>query len=471
MNITALTLQHPTTRTKLWVCVVFVLASVRMVLSKVEFIELEEGICTTRSRWHGGEGECLLATGEREDIPFCTSCEDKNKEERFLIVLVISARHHFTHRQTIRKTWASRYDSKEYGSSTYRIFFVIGNATTREDKFGAVSSRLEAEHGTYNDMIRVPVIDTYSNLIYKILLAFDYVEKRFKYNYLMKVDDDTFVHLEPLLLDLQHPKRRRTKKFVQGQIWAGVPIRDDKHKNFVSKTYYPLDQLLPYPHGAHYVVTRDFVSYIVRNEDMLASSIVPPEHRGNIEDVRMGLWAFAIGMTFVHDTRFVETINCHKNAISLSDVPLNLFKSIFTRLRGFSLGRIKNSTKDVGSICTDDVHAHAAERYFSIAQKIEQEKESSMKDPARYYEKLGNAFNNAAVHSAYISKFKVAAEMLQKAKDAYDNVGIGGKVLKSLEYLRNLASGDTACDMECVENLRNSLDIGLEEFAHEISKP
>ena len=103
--------------------------------------------------------------------------------------------------------------------------------------------------------------------------------------------------------------------------------------------------------------------------------------------------------------------------------------------------------------------------------KIKREKESSMNNPDRYYEKLGNAFNNAAVHSAYISKFKVAAEMLQMAKDAYDNVGIGGKVIKSLEYFRNLASGDTACDMECVENLRNSLDIGLEEFAHEISKP
>ena len=455
-------------RIRLWVFVAVVLASIPIVLSKVEFIELEEGICTTRSRWHGGDGECPFTSREREDVPLCTSCD---KKERFLVVLVISARHHFAHRKAIRETWASRYNSKEYDRSMHQVFFVIGNATTREDKFGGVASRLNAEQDAYNDMIRVPVIDTYSNLIYKILLAFDYIETQFKYKYLMKVDDDTFVHLEPLLSDLQHPERRRTTKFMQGQIWEGVPIRDDKHNNFVSKTYYPLNQLLPYPHGAHYIVTRDFVSYIVKNEEMRADSIIPAEHRGNIEDVRMGIWAFAIGMTFVHDTRFVETVNCHKNAISLSDVPLNLFRPIFTQLQHFSLSRLHNSTMDAGSICTDDVHAHAAEWYFSMAQQIEREKESPMKGSDHYYKKLGNAFNNAAVHFAYISKFKVATDMLQMAKVAYDKVGIGGKVNKSLEYLTNLASGDTTCDMQCLENLRHSLDIGLEEFAHKISKP
>ena len=92
----------------------------------------------------------------------------------------------------------------------------------------------------------------------------------------MKVDDDTFVHLEPFCWTCN--TQEDAVQEVYARLKAGVPIRDDKHKNHF-KDLLSTRSAIPYPHGAHYVVTRDFVSYIVKNEDMLASSIVPRTSR------------------------------------------------------------------------------------------------------------------------------------------------------------------------------------------------
>ena len=467
--------------------------------SDIQFIKLEDGLCTTRQRWSGGEGECKSKKLMNNNNMFPTSLNYGNnnninneKQNTTLIVVIISARHHFLHRRYIRETWGSEHACHNHNNNNNnskpstvicKIFFVLGMPTTIDDKNGQNNTKIIDESNMYQDIIHVPVLDIYTNLIYKVLLAFDYIDDKYNYTFVLKVDDDTYINLKLLIKDLLHPLHP-IKKTLKGQIWETVPMRDEMHKNYISELYYPLKQLIPYPHGAHYLITNDFVKYIVQNEEMLAPSIIPPEYRGNLEDVRIGMWSFSIGMSYVHDIRFVESINCHYNAISISDVPLHLFKPIYNHL-------LQNNNNDVDnnniiSMCTNDLHEYAANEYLKLAKKYILEADNDVaaaagkseliienKDTKHLYEKGGDALNNAAIHFAYVSKFKEAMASFEDAKKIYEIIGIENRRSAShnLEYFYKIASGENDCDLKCHEKLKFAIDKGLEEFARQISKP
>lgn len=67
--------------------------------------------------------------------------------------------------------------------------------STLQDKHGINNTKIIEESKLHNDIIHVPVLDIYSNLIYKVLLAFDYIDTTFKYTFVLKADDDTYVNL------------------------------------------------------------------------------------------------------------------------------------------------------------------------------------------------------------------------------------------------------------------------------------
>ena len=160
------------------------------------------------------------------------------------------------------------------------------------------------------------------------------------------VDDDTFIRLDILLPELHRPIYDQdgshqdqqgqqgqqghrgqqqwggapSRRLYHGQIWTGRPIRDRRHKNWVSHDRYPLERFPPYASGAHYVLSADVLHYVVGNEGLLAGSLVAGSG-GNLEDFQLGLWMFGVGVKPTHDTRFVEAVNCHRGAISLSNVP------------------------------------------------------------------------------------------------------------------------------------------------------
>ena len=61
----------------------------------------------------------------------------------------------------------------------------------------------------------------------------------------------------------------------------------------------------------------------------------------------------------VHDVRFVESVNCHSSAVSLSDVPAKAFRGIYRALRNGS-----NS-----GLCTNELHAHAVGFFLRRTEK------------------------------------------------------------------------------------------------------
>ena len=175
-----------------------------------------------------------------------------------LVVLVVSARPHFfpegTHKANLgpaRKCFLRKPTSecrtrplpqghcgKPQAYPSAKVLFVVGRPATTLDN-NENSARLAEEHEVYGDIVQVPVVDVYANLIYKVLCAIDAtVEEHWPAAFIMKVDDDTYVDLPMLLHDLVNPRHPR-RLHLQGQIWTGSPIRNRNHKNWVSKAYSP----------------------------------------------------------------------------------------------------------------------------------------------------------------------------------------------------------------------------------------
>ena len=238
----------------------------------------EDRFCQSRSRWSGGiEAEPCRNSRfqDRSESPVTTQAVPKWT----LVVLVMSARPHFVQRRLIRETWANTtafktdrrmpnatFPERTGGTTlsvpTVKVLFVVGMPRDSVDD-GLHSQRLQREQVAHHDLVLVPVADVYSNLIYKLVCALDDISSS-EYNstsFVMKVDDDTYLDLPPLLFDLVHPRHPR-KLHLQGQIWKSPPIRNSTHKNWVSEAYYPLDTHLPYAHGAHYLLSKDVVDLL-----------------------------------------------------------------------------------------------------------------------------------------------------------------------------------------------------------------
>ena len=278
------------------------------------------------------------------------------------VVGVMSSLTNFQRRLAIRRTWASsmpagavlvfivgRPGQPESGVSSDGVD--RGEDGPRRDSGGNPESGLPgtgsgdsstsalaaaAEASTYGDVLTVPTEEGYDRVLEKALHFLDWVTAchdegpvkqstlatalapHHRLGRVIKVDDDTYLRVRELLLDFSHPAAPRERHY-HGQLWTGSPIRDERHKNWVGKDRYPLETFPPYASGAHYSITVDVARYIVANEHFLRAAL--GMRGGNLEDVQVGLWLFGLGIRPVHDSRFHEAHNCHRRALSLSNVP------------------------------------------------------------------------------------------------------------------------------------------------------
>ncbi|XP_075186216.1 UDP-GalNAc:beta-1,3-N-acetylgalactosaminyltransferase 2 [Anomaloglossus baeobatrachus] len=163
---------------------------------------------------------------------------------------------------------------------------------------------LQAESRAHGDMVFVDVVDTYRNVPRKLLLFYRWLEAAADFLFLLKTDDDCFIHLDNVLRALEDEK-------VQGpNAWWG---------NFrlnwaVDRTgkWQELEYMSPaYPAfacGSGYVISRDIVQWLAANADRLNT------YQG--EDVSMGIWMAAIGPRRYQDDGWLCEKSCDRAMLS-----------------------------------------------------------------------------------------------------------------------------------------------------------
>lgn len=205
-----------------------------------------------------------------------------NKEQFKLIVLILSAPGNSDQRTAIRQTWASDFDD----SSQY--VFAIG----KNNIDASTHIALNEEQSANGDILLLPVHESYGSLTKKLLAGIMHLTNLYTFQYLLKVDDDSFVNVKKLMkaLDFVDPSTPIYWGYFNGK---ATVLKKGKWKE---DEWFLCDRYLPYALGGGYILSFPAVQYIVNNAHLLSVY--------NSEDVSVGTWLAPLNMSRLHDTRF-----------------------------------------------------------------------------------------------------------------------------------------------------------------------
>ncbi|XP_045163167.2 beta-1,3-galactosyltransferase 6-like [Mercenaria mercenaria] len=199
-----------------------------------------------------------------------------------LLVVVMSAPSHFDVRNVIRETWAQALPN---GAS---VRFVVGCKNLPEETL----KNIKQEEKIHRDLLMLEDIEeSYSSLTKKLISTLKWVNNHVKYNFFMKVDEDSFVRVEKILDELlTKPQEKLYWGFFDGRAHV------KRSGKWAEKDFVLCDRYLPYALGGGYVISKDLVAYVAKNADLFKQL--------NNEDVSLGTWLGPLDVNRIHDVNF-----------------------------------------------------------------------------------------------------------------------------------------------------------------------
>ncbi|KAL5266455.1 hypothetical protein ACHWQZ_G003747 [Mnemiopsis leidyi] len=178
------------------------------------------------------------------------------------IVFVITAPDHAPHRDKIRKqSWAGYHWTEDDGSviDRWKYVFVVGKTESLE-----TMTKLQAEIEEYQDMIMADELDSYHNLVLKVLWLLQHSVDSYNFSFLVKTDDDSFINIKLLnrYLHEQLNSNSAGKMFFGGARTGRQPVLR-RGRYGVGKDLWEPDTYPPYCSGSGYVLSFDSVQELL----------------------------------------------------------------------------------------------------------------------------------------------------------------------------------------------------------------
>jgi len=200
-----------------------------------------------------------------------------------LVILIISSPQNSPNRKIIRETWGSDAAKRV----PVKVLFVIGEEGIPSD----LKFQLFKEQSAHSDLLFLPLEDTYENLTKKLLFTLKIASEEYKFDYVMKCDDDTYVNI-PLFMNALE---KFNDEYLLWGYFSGK-ARVKSGGKWRQDGWFLCDRYLPYPLGGGYVIGRAVVEFIVKNHLLLSQY--------KSEDVSLGVWTAPLNITRFHDIRF-----------------------------------------------------------------------------------------------------------------------------------------------------------------------
>lgn len=118
-----------------------------------------------------------------------------------LLILIVTGPKNTERRYAVRKSWI--YDALKVDNLKDKIDykFVIGSGGLSDDD----KRLLLEEENTHKDLLLLENLhDSYNNLTLKLAMMLENVNLMNSFEFVLKVDDDSFVRVKKVLLDLKH---------------------------------------------------------------------------------------------------------------------------------------------------------------------------------------------------------------------------------------------------------------------------
>ena len=133
--------------------------------------------------------------------------------------MVTSHPQNFERRLSIRSTWGSKW-KEETNLPLWKTIFQLGLSSDND-----VWRESVAESAKYKDIIFGDFDDTFNNLPIKVLMGFKWASRFCEFEYLLKTDDDVFVHIPNMFKFLSMPDIPKTRLYAGNVNFDARPIR------------------------------------------------------------------------------------------------------------------------------------------------------------------------------------------------------------------------------------------------------
>ena len=209
-----------------------------------------------------------------------------NNTSIFLLVLITSGvgKLYSERRNSVRNTWGDK--SIKSGQRNWERVFVIGKALSAEH-----SEEIRQEAAFFEDILVLNMTDSYKNLVIKILSELLWSLIHVNPRFILKADDDVYVHVPGLLSWLDN---YANNNYAGDKLYGGFVIGDgevrrgEQRKNRVARDCLAKDFYPPYCTGAFYVLSTDILPSLFKAVEIRPAFPV--------EDAYMGILAQEIGL-------------------------------------------------------------------------------------------------------------------------------------------------------------------------------
>jgi beta-1,3-galactosyltransferase 2 len=259
-------------------------------------------------------------------------------------------------RDAIRGTWLQWSNSNP--NYLVEARFVIGfncelntaNCTISK----VIDPEIRKEFEQHQDILFVSSLDDYTHLTQKTLELFSWAHNSYKFDYLLKIDDDVFFRLDNFLKELHHNPDPTNVDYIpytrereyRGFVWKNAKVS----KNPLDKNYDPLYEKSRYPPfcaGPCYLLSSDLVSYLGTQRSLFVNY---PN-----EDTAVGIWLQGLDVKIINDFRIQNFPQmCFPEMLSKHPVSPTEQKKLYSNLltnRNFCFG-MSSSACPLGSICS-----------------------------------------------------------------------------------------------------------------------
>ena len=129
-----------------------------------------------------------------------------------------SALDSFAKRQSIRQSWA-----RDQTKLPIKVIFILGKSDGKNDQ---KEKKVQQESQKYEDLLQEDFQDSYANLTLKSMFMLKYALENLENNvmYVMKVDDDSYVHLPRLMSYISIMEKRCTHCIVGHVLGPNSPV-------------------------------------------------------------------------------------------------------------------------------------------------------------------------------------------------------------------------------------------------------
>lgn len=217
----------------------------------------------------------------------CVSPAIENSSGRTAVIIVLSARNNFNHRNLVRQT----YGSVKYANNVQilAVVFILANSATPANDDANVK-KLQAENEQFGDIIMGDFIDSYRNLTLKTIMAFEWLTEHCRQaQIVVKTDDDVVVNIFELTKQLH---ALSPADMVSSNIWGWIHKDEETVKNVTSRFYaafvdYPSGKFPDHCGGVGYItpfrvverilddISSSYPRRVSTHEDVFITGVVP----------------------------------------------------------------------------------------------------------------------------------------------------------------------------------------------------